>query len=544
MRRVGPVVVRLTCLLFLLGTACGGDDRAQRLLASGDSGTIEGRILLVDGPVLRGRVTAVSVGTPRGTEVSATDWADSTGAYTLVVPFGRYQLTGNLGSAGRFTYRTTGPVNSEVGDTLTLWPGRKNVRADFPLGGVEIVVATPAVVEDRELYLRLSPRGRWYNTVSGRTGLGSGGEARFQFPDLCPGTYVVSLRTSWQEEIRTCRGGLEAGSGTPPGDTVLVTVTSGHRLTVPLRLLEPAVFRGKLEGAWRELADITADFGGPPLLEAWGSDSTASRMAQAEISPDGSFCLALFDRSPGPIRLAYRWGWGAKEQWIGGTTFAEATAWEIAPGREIEVSTIADAGIVLRVAVSEPLSRFPLAMTVHDSRGRQLTEARPSYSFLMGNIFVASVLAQRTVYLRMNPLYGRCNEPWIPCWYPGVDSLGQATPVSLRDGEITELETTVVRGGVIEGEFQTVPGPDVQARVDLVPATDSTRTMCDADLTADAPSFRFRGLVDGPYLLRGRYQDQSGWRRWWYPGSTAAGHADTVWVRGHAIVREVTWAAP
>lgn len=541
MPRVRGVIFRFTSLLFVVGVACGSDDRHPGLSAPNYNGTIEGRIVVVDGPVVYGSVTATSVGPTRGEEITATAWADSAGAYTLSVPFGQYQLTGSLGSAGYFAYRATGPVISWTGDVVTLLPGRESIRADFVLGGAEIVIATPPVLEGENnwLQLELRPPGsqRSYAQCEGHA---SGGEARFGFPGLCPGRYVVRLRTRWQEEIPAYRAWLDPGSWAPPGDTLIVVVSSGYLKTVPLHLPQPAVLRGKVESVWRGFAGGTGALDALHQVEAYGSDSTADPVAHTQVRADGSFRFVLFYPAHGPLRLAYQQASEADRQWLGGVTFAEATPWEIASGRETVVPTIADAGIVLRVSVPEPQSRFLLSVTAHDVRGRKLTKAQWGSG---GNVFAASVLAERTVYLRMDPLYGGCYESWLPCWYPGVDSMSQATPVSLRDGEFIDLETTVVRGGVIEGEFRMDPGSEAERTVYLVPAADSMRTTCSANLAADAVLFRFRGLVDGPYLLFGDVRDPSRWSRSWYPGTTWAGRADTVWVRGHAIVGGVTWTA-
>jgi hypothetical protein len=432
-------------------------------------------------------------------------------------------------------------VISRTGDIVTLLPGRESVRADFVLGSAEIVIATPTVLEGEgnRLQLELRPPGSQYGYAR-CVGHASGGEARFGFPGLCPGIYVVRLRTQWREEIQAHGAWLDPGSRASPGDTLLVAVSSGDLRTVRLHLPAPAVLRGKVESVWRGFADGAGDSDAVPRIEAYGSDSTADPVAETEVSPDGSFRLVLFDPAHGPLRLAHRQVSEADRQWLGGVTFAEATAWEVASGRETDIPTVADAGIVLRLSVPEPQSHFLLSVTVHDVRGRKLTTAQWGFG---GNVFIASVLAERTVYLRMNPLYGRCGDSWLPCWYPGVDSMSQATPVSLRDDEFIELETTVVRGGVIEGEFRTAPGSDAELTAYLVPAADSMQTICSTDPAAGAASFRFRGLVDGPYLLFGAVRDPSRWSLSWYPGSTWASSADTVWVRDHAIVGGVTWTA-
>lgn len=122
--------------------------------------------------------------------------------------------------------------------------------------------------------------------------------------------------------------------------------------------------------------------------------------------------------------------------------------------------------------------------------------------------------------------------------------MAQAVPVPLRPGEVIRLETAVVRGGIIEGEFRTVAAQNLLTRIYLVSAADTIRTVCITDLGPDDPSFQFRGVADGPYLLVGGYLDQSRWHRRWYPGSAWASAADTVWVRDHAVVSGVTWTAP
>jgi hypothetical protein len=303
-----------------------------------------------------------------------------------------------------------------------------------------------------------------------------------------------------------------------------------------LALSPPALLSGKVDGAWRVLENIGISMGGGrPNVVVYGRDST-TYVVRSVVDPDGSFRFCIF--RPDSARLALEFGYGL--QWLGGTTFREATVHVLAPGLETAVPAFTDAAIVLRVVAPEPLATFRARVTIWDVRQRPLLGSSGEI-YGNGNLYCLVGLAPGPVYVRAGPREQHCGDPWLPAWYPGVTSFDQAVPVVLRAGEVVEFETPLIRGGVVQGQFTPTPGDDQDARLYLYSAADTTRWLCSAQVSESERTFRFLGMEDGAFLLRAQFHGSSGYRYEWYAGAAWARDADTLRVRDHGTIEIAGW---
>lgn len=536
--RFGRCRSRLSLVLFplILGAACGGEDIKPRINAPDDTGTIEGRVLTVGDARWRGRVRAETVGGPTTQRVSSETQVDSTGAYALLVPWGKYYLSTEVEGGVRLFYRAAGPTVSK-GDTLSIGVDRTLFHADFPLGGAEVTIDAPGLPEGSgwscTFFLKDQTRLDWIGHTSAYV---SDGRLVFVAHSLPAGTYGLQLRTAWGEEFIADGSSASGVGGSGPAGDVSVTVQAGQMTQAHLALSPPALLSGKVDGAWIDLESLDVPgWGTRPAVCVYGPDSTGY-VARCRVDSDGSFRFFVF--RPDSIRLALDFGF--RRPWWGGATFREATVHRLAPGRETEVEPFTDAAIVLRVEAPAPLATFRAYVTVWDSRQRSLTGPQGWLSG-SGNLYYLAGLAPGSVYLRTEPAPSFGREPWLAAWYPGVTSFEQAVPVTLRPGEIVELETPLIRGGVIQGQFASPQADDRNAYVELYAAADTSRRLCSASVSEGERTFRFLGLPDGAFLLRAEFRVSSRRRYRWYAGATWARDADTLRVRDHDTIEIVDW---
>jgi hypothetical protein len=529
-------LVAVVLFPLILGTACTDEDIKPRLVGPGNTGTIEGRILTVGGVGWRGWVQAETAGGSWDQRVFVRARADSTGAYTLLVPFGLYFLSAEAEGGVRLFYGAAG-LTVRQGDALRIGVGRTVLHADFPLGGAEVTLDTPGVPEHSSLECSFFRPGQTRFENMGRVSARvSDGRVVFVDRGLLAGRYGLRVRTSWREEFIVGDSSLPGSEGSVPADDATVTIGTGRMTQAHLALSPPAVLSGKVDGAWRDLENLGISLlAGRPDILVHGRDST-SYSARSAVGLDGSFRFYLF--RPDSVRLALEFGYGL--QWLGGTTFREATMYLLAPGRETEVPAFTDAAIVLRVTAPEPLATFEATVTAWDARQRPLFGSQRGVQS-SGNLYCLAGLAPGTVYLQAGPQEQNGRDPWLPAWYPGVTSFDQAVPVTLRAGEVVELETPLIRGGVIQGRVTPAPGDDPWVWLGLYSAADTTRSFCSAHLSDGEWTFRYVGLQDGAFLLRAQFRGYSHYRWKWYAGAVWARDADTLRVSDHGTIEIVDW---
>lgn len=533
----GVVRVAIAFFPLILGFACGGEDIKPRLVRPGNTGTIEGRILTVGGTAPRPWVRAETPSEIGDQPVIIQVRADSSGAYSLLVPFGLYVLSTQVEGGVRLYYGEAGLTTGQK-DTFRIGVGQTQLHADFPLGRAEVTIDTPGVPESSMLQCTFFRYGQVRFEVMGRASARvSDGRVVFVDLGLPAGTFGLRLDTPWGEQLTLSESSLPASGDSGSDDDVAVTVLPGQVTQVHLALSPPAVLSGIVDGAWRDLNSLDdAPWRFRPDVRVHGRDSTR-HLVRSEASDDGSFRLYMFQ--PDSVRLALVFG--PAPQWWGGTTFGEAAVHVLAAGHETVVPPFTDAAIVLRLSAPEPLATYRGYVTVWDVRRRSLTGSQMAAGG-SGNLSCLVGLAPGTVYLRAGPpgtSYGR--DPWLRAWYPGVTSFDQAVPITLRPGEIVRIETPLIRGGVIQGRFAPAQADDGSARLDIFSVADTTRWFCSAEVSEGERTFRFVGLEDGAFLLRGQFRVSSRLYREWYAGAAWAGHADTLRVRDRGTIEITDW---
>ena len=544
MNGAGPRIVLpawVVALLLLLGSACSNDAVAPRLISPGTVGRIEGRVTAPDGAGGGLEMVATGVGDSREHQITATTWTDSTGAYSLTLPYGDYTLTAHLPHSPYYYYDAGGPTPDSPGGLLTLHPGQAVVRADFQLGSAEIVIATPTILEGKNLIVRLETRSKRRSIAAGILRC-SNGEVRLAIPFVAAGLYVVHLSTPWHEDFYARDGDPGLKGPAPADDTLLVRLAAGRNETFRMRLADPTILHGVIEGVASGPAGFEDLVSSRPEINTRSSDSESRQIADGEIELDGSYWIPIFGPATTQVRLAY--SWNSTEQWIGGATAAEATLVDLVPGGEIEIPPVSARWIVMQVSIAESMNRINSYLHVFDLQGRELTRVSSASDSYGSSVIVASLLGEQPVYLRADPSYSGCDSDWIPTWYPGVDSIAQAQPVTPQAGGVTTLETELLRGGSISGTVELTSGYH-DARIILCAVADTSSWVCDTyALTDDPRTFRFRGLPDGAYLLGGYFYGETAHYSQWYPRSRWASGADTLWIRGHTGPADLRWVTP
>ena len=228
------------CLALCLLTACGDEESPP--CAPCAAGSISGRILSAGQPI-RTRVGALQVqpGGPNSGQVAYIQTvSDSTGAYNLDVPTGRYILRME-GFSCNWYYAHGTLVDEQEAETLSVSQGT-SVTADLNTASLHVDVTAPTELEGTRVRASIvsvennCDSNSWSSYVRD-------GHAVFDFDRVMPGAYRVLFSISGDGYVELWL----------PGTTVIaeadtIEVHPGRIRTYEAALPEAAVFRGAVTG--------------------------------------------------------------------------------------------------------------------------------------------------------------------------------------------------------------------------------------------------------------------------------------------------------
>jgi hypothetical protein len=513
---------------LLLIAGCGDDRLDGMLVQPCATQVITGRIVAPDGP----QVFTIGLrAVPDQPNYVLYGRTDSTGAFAVTAPLGRYVLSFTGQNATVFYAASAPTYPASLADTLQLTAARPVGPIELRVGSCEVRVHTPAALDGTEVELKLWRRNATWVETGWDTGTCTGRWLVMRYAPLVPGIYVAGATTFSQEEHPF-----------PFGSTLdtaqWFVVEAGRRTDVEFELPAPAVLRGTIDGSWQRLQDLGESL--YASVTACGLDST--RGEYGRLSESGSWSITSYDTTP--RRLAPRIG--DITRWIGGSSFREATAFTPVLGETLTVPEEIESGILLRVAGPDSLLAADVGVELFDSLGVRLSGVGGGSGWYSSNRFAFANLVPGSYYFRFS--HGHYNHPsgWSDCWHEGAKDQAHAAAVRIHErGELVIVETRLPRAAKILGHLQT---PHPQDYENLFAALwkedDTNREAGEQAVNPPTDPFGFSGMAMGRYRLCAEMYRGGRWDSWWYPGTWNPNEAQAIEIHDFGQVEDVTWNLP
>lgn len=508
---------------------CSDDQTGGRLVQPCATQVITGRILTPDDP----RTWVVSLlGGSYPSPFRVTSHTDSTGAFSVTAPTGRYIL-GVSGQNATVYYAASGPTNA-IGraDTLLLASGRPVGPIELRAGSCEIRVRTPAALEGVYVRLRLWRRdSAWEETVSA-TATRTGGWLVVRYAPMVPGVYVAGTDV-FSDDWRPF----------PFGSTLETAqrfvIEAGRRTEAEFELPAPAVLRGSVDGSWQRLRELTQTQ--DAVVQAYRPDSTQGEFVRLRDSRSWSF--ASYETTPRRLVL-----WiGGIARWIGGPSFQDAAVFTPVLGETLTVPEEIESGILVRTVGPDSLLDSRAAVELFDSLGVSLGRVSGGYGAYSSNRFVLANLVPGSYYLKLSHASSSARSAWSNCWHEGAKDQAHAAAVRIhRRGEIVVLETRLPPAARILGRVQTSRPEGYQYLLaDLWNEGDTSHAAYQQTVMPATDPFEFSGMEMGRYLLSVAI-DTGGhnYSRWWYPGTWSPHEAQVIDIHDFGQVEDLAWSLP
>ncbi len=520
----------LAILPLLLLLACGRDKTTAPTPATGGFGRIYGQVTGGMGG-LRTSLTMVELGSDDRRFSADTD---TSGKFSVLVPFGRYELT--LGIGGSYT---RAGLSLGAFDTLVVSTTQPDVQANVIAGTVRMRIHWPASLRGQEQLVRLSlTHGSRGNNLVPPDSLVSD----VIFDGLPAGTVQISIepRSSGYYYVPGVAGpGLNA-----------IPVTAGTVENVEATLPEACTVQGRWQGSWLQLGATESDpfsglFSGTVGVTGFAGDSTQVLSAGIPnlAGSNGAFSFRVYGPCSARLRISLPGPWSPLPSWwLGGTRLGDAPVYTFQSGQTLVLPDIVESGILGYVDPDVAIPGSDFAVDLTDANGNLIStystlSEQPGYN--TSNLFCFCGLAPGSYYLRFRESLVSCQLRWVSIWYPAATTLSEASPIEIQNpGDVQELTWSLITGGTIQGSIGLGSFPQ-ECEIRLYAAADSTQPVCTSDLD-QASQFYFRGLGNGAYLLEVYTRAAHSW----YPGRGSAAGADTLQVRNLTGPPAIKWTLP
>lgn len=489
----GPTSCDYGSLSLLEGTISGGGRPVSARL----------RLECRDQPALAGDITTST---------------DSCGHYEFAVPRGDYYF--HI-TAGGETYRyAAGGLVTSIRDADTLKIGPNPRRIDFSLGALELNVLLDEGWEGA--YMSCAVWMREDDELLGITSRGGRVEVSrltLSFPFLPPGIYRMCLDLGSR-----CKVWLPRQLSWTEADSI--TVSRQSWAVYETDLSSVAQIKGQISGSW-----MTLPIHSSPYVRAFTATDSVE-MGQVRTDDSGHYRIPCMDSVPLKLLVSL----DDICQWIGGTSFANATTITPEPGQTIEGIDFTGSGIVCYLSGPGVFSNHRVWYRLINYGGEAI-HVGGGHGSSLGPACFAN-LSPGTYYLFME----RDNrvQPWFSQWYDQAESLEAATPIVIASaGETVEITAHLLAGGQIHGRVQHPNGNPCTGAGIVVRSVDGSFEDDWAGSTHPIDgSFEILGLSNGEYYVGVRLP--YGWRSW-FPGTSDPEFADTVRVEEHGIVSSIDW---
>lgn len=533
-----PGTVNLRTLLGILALAlllpsCGDDREVLGPCPDCPFLVVEGEVRGPDGPVAA-KVLAEQVTERVGAGNRLTAATDAEGRYRLLIPPGRYVFSARGyedGQVSRIYAWSEGRATAWGArlDTLTMAVGDEIRKMDFILGGIRLNVSSTD--PDSRLFAEVgvvpvaAPEFATKTRLRSQTGV-----AVAELPNLAPGEYYMWIRSGYGPERYWFPASML------PGDAVPIRVSMMRNALLTTTVSEPGLLHGAITGSW-----MTIDPTLPFEVSLFSATDSTSRIASQWLFSSSRYEFVITAPLAARVQVEFD---GAK-RWIGGRRFADATTFDVGPGRSVEDADFVESGLHVQV----DLPRVPKGERISarwilvDERKRVLREG--GWSFTVGSPFPVSMLSPGTYYLYAGPgVLGR--NPWIGEWFDGSRLPADATPITIaEDGETVSVVFHPASGGDLPLRILHADGRLAQiSHLDLVEMSDPSKFLPAVAARDSTERYTVHGLRSGNWKVgwRGRTNGQLIYS--WYPGTPDVNEAIAVPVVEGEEAPVLEWRLP
>lgn len=511
----------LACVaLVLIVTGCSEDADAP-CRPEVPSGRIEGTVRLGSRPI-SGVVRATRI--PVGGQNEAVMDAEpdpSTGVYALNVPAGRYVIDWNR----KYEYSASGLRYGDLPpDTVWVDDPARPLIVDFNLATLRAHLTLSSRLDGEYVYLYLYLKGArppepWHTYVRGGSAEIEEGTADITIPGVLPGAYKVELVIG--KRIYMCYCPYDGEHLWVPGvqdssQSPWVEVGVDQAVDVSAEIdSEPARIEGQVLGAWLQIGSFQA-----PTIALIEPDSTVV-MGGREIEDDGSFGVDIY--LPRPVKVLVEQE--GIEQWIGGSTFAEAQTFDLERGHTVSGIQFTQSGLRLDLT-DESVLPMDIRVRLFDADdGRTVAEWTPMIMPPGGVLRICNLRPGRYL-MHLKPDYSFTGG-WLPQWYDRADTPEAAQIIVIEgEGSVVQLPVVLERGGLVRGHVLDRDGSSSDFYIFVTRAGDQAAwgTAFASDPTLE---FEIQGLPDGDWKVGAwrqpavhQYPDEPPAATIWYPGTT------------------------
>jgi hypothetical protein len=462
--------------------------------------------------------------------------------FEITVPEGEYILN------ARFNYEDYSSVtlyySNEMG--CTFWQdadtvrvmANETVRADFVTGSATLTLAIPGVTDIEEIRLEpvVANSSKFLSTRSYVES--SNGIYTFHFPDLPPVPLYFAINLDQPNSERTFYLPQAAHTDSAQIFNILPRTESSYSVDIS----QQATISGTINGSWQDLGASA------PLVSLYSVQS-GRRISRATTDDLGNYTANMF----APESLQIRVDVDHISNWIGGSTVEGPTIYVPEFGAPITDANHLESGF--RVDVSDPANdeaqSFYLEVYTAEDLGYPVARRRRTFSpQLTANI---SNLDPGEYCIRIAHSSSRFSVPWYSQWYPGVDDIAYAEPVTIdAAGSITDLSFNLSPGGVIQiwGEHEPTY-EELYVNVVIYTAGDSLAV---GYLTAEKTgTYEFLaqglGLSDGEYKIALQTHESGCCSHMysetlWFPGTPDWHQAEIITIENHESVPDLYMSHP
>ncbi|MBU1701063.1 MAG: carboxypeptidase-like regulatory domain-containing protein [Candidatus Eisenbacteria bacterium] len=499
----------LISALLLLLAACGDDDCSTKPSCPGQEkifGTVTGGLGPIAGARLR--ILTLKEMVP-GQQIQIIATTDSAGRFNVAVPPGYYGV--ELTAPGLYQplwYSENGlSAGISEADTLSITSAGDSIRVDFILGGLEIHLQTPTVLDGMALICGLEEALSAHPQNQARSDPQSG-ERTFTFEVVPSGDYFVKITVFNPEKGNGSSFWLPSALDRPTAESFHVdpmNLTSATR-----EIPEPAALQGAIGGRWAELE------AGRPNIRFYNAQETV--IGSHSVDESGVYNIPIF--AAGSLRL--RVSMGYSDQWIGGEDYSSAHAFDIVPGNDFPVDDISIGGLQCLLVGDPEWEPYNATIEIFNQEGTRVTMARPDQdNTLPIPLFSADIFKLR---MKWNGA-----SSWRPQWFDRATSIDEATALYLpAEGEIVSVLITLEEGGTIAGGIIKADGEPASEFPLAVIAVDPEWSWSNYWRTSSDGAYLIEGLPDGEFIVGVRHSCPECNVVTWYPGTTEQDSAQTI----------------
>lgn len=504
-----PIWIALA-VSILIPLGCGDD---CPVCSDGGSKEIHGTITAGANP-LRAGIELRSISTDETVEpaVYRTE-SDSTGHYSIDVPPGSYTLEAWIQDPLCCVdgYAHDGTLSDTEADTILTDTEEASIVVDISLGSIRIGLTTPPRMNGREFQSYIQPYQGMTDYVY-TTATAQDGHVDLIFPAAIPRRYRVRCEVGGT--------GVWMPGTLSEDEADGITVEAGKETVYQAQISDRAMLSGFVTGSWQRMS------AGCPTLRLVDSDSTV--ISRNTVTENGEYQLWVLATVQARLAITTGYTW----RWYGGSTFEEATVFDLHPGETIPLDMVLS-GIAGNLG--RPNSWGDGTAGLYDPERRLLDT-----SYLVGEAsgFQFANLSAGRYYLRFSS-----GPSWIEHWYDHAESFETATPIVIQeDGEIVWVSATPLDGGSISGRVVDSQGrPRIGAALSVT-TSESPGSWNHREIrTGENGTFTAPALVNGSYKLAVHLS----WRETiWYPGVADWDSAGVITVEGYGAVTGIEIRLP